>query len=112
MISAEEIKEMRDKMGVNQQQLAEILDVSQTTVARWESGQVKPTSDNAKNLVKLREVVKKSEEEDELDELRSTVSTGVSFLGTGLLGSVLGYGAAGLPGGIIGALMEKFLKRE
>ena len=38
------LKEFREKLNLTQRELSEILDIAQTTIARYELGKVKPTS--------------------------------------------------------------------
>lgn len=45
-----EFKELRKKAGLTQGQLAEKLDIGQSTVASWECGKTKPRADT---LIKL-----------------------------------------------------------
>ncbi len=48
------IKELREKAGITQMQLAEILKVSQSTIAMWETGYTMP---RAGTLPKLAQVL-------------------------------------------------------
>lgn len=48
------IKAMRKKRGLTQKQLAELLEVKQSNISRWESGVYLP---NATTLKKLAEVL-------------------------------------------------------
>lgn len=54
MVMAERIKEMRKKNKLNQEELAESIDVSPMTLRRWEWGQRSP---RAEELQKLSEVL-------------------------------------------------------
>ena len=49
------IKELREALGMTQQEVAEKLNVSQGAIAMWETGKAIPTSDK---LPKLAEVLK------------------------------------------------------
>ena len=44
MIFADYVKHVRQKLGVSQQQLAVALNVSFTTINRWENGHVMPSN--------------------------------------------------------------------
>lgn len=48
------IKIARTIKGIKQIELAELMDVSLTTISAWETGKYKPTTDN---LIKLSEVL-------------------------------------------------------
>ncbi len=50
-----QIKELREKNGLRQADLAKKLNISRTTVAKWENGQNFP---RRKNLVKLIQILK------------------------------------------------------
>ena len=47
------IRVLREKMGLSQQQVAEAVHVSQQAVARWESGLAKPRADLLPQLASL-----------------------------------------------------------
>lgn len=49
-----DIRSLRKAAGMTQQQLADIIGVTQTMVARWEAGRAKPSAKNAK---KIREML-------------------------------------------------------
>ncbi len=53
-ISPTVIKNLRKKLGVNQEKLAVLLGVSPGAVAAWEQGRAKPRGNNKKALVALR----------------------------------------------------------
>lgn len=55
-ISATTIKNLRKKLGVSQEKLAALLDVSPAAVAFWEQGRAKPRGKNRAALVALREI--------------------------------------------------------
>ena len=70
-IKAEDIKKFRAKKGLTQQQLASALNVSVTTVSRWESGLKEPSGSAAAIL-------------------KSLIAGGLG--GVGLLGGIAGLG--------------------
>lgn len=47
------IKEIRQKRGITQAQLADALNVCQSTVAMWENGENKPRTDKLPELAKI-----------------------------------------------------------
>lgn len=47
------IRSLRKAAGMTQQQLADIIGVTQTMVARWEAGRAKPSAKNAKKIKEL-----------------------------------------------------------
>ena len=54
-MTAEQIKELRSKLGISQDKLAAMLNVAPYTVRRWESGKVTPSplaEDKLKNIFK------------------------------------------------------------
>lgn len=46
-------KELRDKKGVTQQEIAKQLNISRTTVAMWENGSSKPRADKLVQLAQI-----------------------------------------------------------
>lgn len=52
MRAAQLIREARVRAGLTQQQLAERLGTSQSVVARWESGKVRPSLENLDRVVR------------------------------------------------------------
>ena len=47
------IRVLREKIGLSQQQVAEVVNVSQQAVARWENGLAKPRADLLPQLALL-----------------------------------------------------------
>lgn len=47
------LKELRQKAGLTQEQVAKLIDVDQTAVSHWESGRYKPLAKYQKKLAKL-----------------------------------------------------------
>ena len=66
------IKEARERLGLSQQQLAQQLKVSENIIKRFESGKLKPTIQQARQLekilgIKLLRPVESEEESEEAD---------------------------------------------
>ena len=49
------LKDARMSVGLTQEAVAKAMDISRTTVAMWETGQVNPTADKLPQLAKLYE---------------------------------------------------------
>lgn len=52
-VNAEEIKALRERLGMTQAQLADALETTVTTISRWENGARKPRGLYAKALERL-----------------------------------------------------------
>lgn len=48
------IKELRERLGETQEGLAQLLNVTASTVAKWEAGASRPTGDRALAILRLR----------------------------------------------------------
>ena len=57
-----EIKRIRKKHGLNQKELAEKADVSQSLIAKIESGKIEPSFSNAKKIFQALEELREKEE--------------------------------------------------
>ncbi len=55
-ISSKAIKNIRKKLGISQEKMAALLNVSPGAVAFWEQGRAKPRGENKAALVALRKV--------------------------------------------------------
>jgi DNA-binding transcriptional regulator YiaG len=58
-MKAEEIIRLRDKLGITQRKLAEMLGSTAATVARWETGQHQPRGGYLKALKELEKKAKR-----------------------------------------------------
>lgn len=56
IIFSERIKELRQKKGLTQQKLAEILGIKQNSYSDWETGKNEPSLENLVKLADLFEV--------------------------------------------------------
>ena len=52
-VSLERIKGLREKRGISQKQLAELLHISPPSVSNWEHGKTRPTKANLRTLAGL-----------------------------------------------------------
>ncbi|MDT7862017.1 MAG: multiprotein bridging factor aMBF1 [Saccharolobus sp.] len=78
------IKSAREKLGLSQQELAQKLKVSENIIKRFESGKLKPTLAQAKQLEKILNVklivpVEAEENSSELDDLELTLGDVVNI---------------------------------
>jgi DNA-binding transcriptional regulator YiaG len=55
LFTAEEIAELRTRLGLSQEKLAEECGVNRTAVCHWESGIRSPSGPSAKHLLHLRD---------------------------------------------------------
>jgi DNA-binding transcriptional regulator YiaG len=58
-MTSKEIKAVRKRLGLTQQELADMIAASQVTVARWETGLNEPKGAYLKALQELRKRLKK-----------------------------------------------------
>lgn len=56
-LTPEQIKDLRNRLGMNQDEMAELLDVSVGTIHRWEKGKTQPRAKRMKQLKILRQKV-------------------------------------------------------
>ncbi len=123
-IKGEEIKELRKKLGLTQEELARLLNVGFSTVNRWENNKATPTGQSLVVLSKLKELVEEAEsgEELNLDNLREIlrdlrsgrlVSKLRNFLPKSALGLMATSGMIGLVTGLlVSMLSDKFLSGD
>lgn len=57
MITPEEIRKLREKIGATQGDFAKALGISFSTVSRWESGKSEPTDIQEEQLVALKQLI-------------------------------------------------------
>lgn len=76
-----QIKELRKKTNLTQEQLADKMDISKKLVQNWESGKTIPA---AKYHLLLRIVFSMGEPDSEIDEVEEAIEKGASFSGTAL----------------------------
>ena len=118
-MTGKEIKELRKKLGLTQEEFAKLLGVGYTTVNRWENGKSEPRGQALITIKKFKELVEYAERGegftlDELREVLKEVESGkiVSGLAGILPGSLLGLVAAGgLIGFITGLSTALLLKK-
>jgi transcriptional regulator with XRE-family HTH domain len=115
------VKDLREKLGLNQAELASSLCVTQATVARWESEKSIPSGDAARRLKQLKALL---ELPAELERLRKILASegGLNAVAALLsLGSSVGgmigitavgalFGPLGLAGGAAAGLLFNLLK--
>jgi len=107
-MKGEEIRELRKKLGLTQEEFARLLGVGYTTINRWENGKSEPRGQASEILEKLKTIIEEAEKGrditlEELKEILKDLGNGrlVSNLSGIVPGSILGLVAAG---GLIGFL--------
>ncbi len=118
-MKGKEVRELRKKLGLTQQEFAQLLGVGFTTVNRWENDKSEPRGQALEALEKLSDLVEEAESDGDftLEELRGIlkeVESGklVSALSGSLPKSILGLVAAGGVIGFIAGLSTAFLIRK
>lgn len=87
-LSAEEIVEVREEVGLSQEKLAQVLNVTQTTLSRWETGKSEPHPGSQEKLVAINKLVEEQKQNEEItmDEILEAVLIGI---GSGVLGNAI-----------------------
>ena len=114
----EEIRGLRNDLGISQEALARAIGVSFATVSRWETGKAEPNPDQEQQLEALREVLQ-SEDVDKRKVRRVLTVAGIlgavtaaAFTGVTLV-TPLGGAIAGLVGGAARATaLAHLLKKD
>jgi len=120
-MTGKEIKELRQKLGLTQEEMAKLLGVGYTTINRWENGKVQPRGQALKILEKLKELVDEVESRDDVDikdikkvikglESGSLVSSLAGFLPSSVLGLIAMGGVVGFAAGLSAAMLINKLK--
>ena len=60
MVDGGELRRVRERAALTQEELAEVCHVTKSCVSRWESGEIYPTSTNARQLVEIVNVLEAS----------------------------------------------------
>lgn len=68
MTFSDKVKIARDKLGINQEQLAELMGVSRRSVVAWETAGTKPRGWRIRKLAELLEVSEDYLEDDEITD--------------------------------------------
>ena len=115
----EEIRELRKKLGLTQEEFARLLGVGYTTINRWENGKSEPRGQALEVLEKLKTIVEEAEKGkditlEELKEILKDLGNGrlVSNLSGIVPGSILGLVAAGGLVGFLTGLSTAYLVRK
>lgn len=70
----QQIKAVRKRLGLTQQELADMIAASQITVARWETGVKEPKGAYLQALKELTKRAKKNSEKQEIGGLRDRIA--------------------------------------
>ncbi len=118
-MSGDQIRELRKKLGLTQEEFAKLLGVGFTTVNRWENGKSEPRGQALEALEKLKALVDEAEKKkdfsvEDIREILKEIESGrlVSSLSGILPGSLLGLVAAGGLVGFIAGLSTAFLIKK
>ena len=118
-MTGKEIRELRKKLGLTQEEFAQLLGVGFTTVNRWENGKSEPRGQALEALEKLKTLIEEAEEGkdftiEDLREILRDIESGrlVSNLSGVIPKSVLGLVAAGGLVGFLTGLSTAFLIKK
>jgi DNA-binding transcriptional regulator YiaG len=89
MLSPSEIRQIRDRAGLTQEDFGQVFGVAKTTVSLWESGSRRPTDYHQAAIRQFAKKVEEAERKEELDEfvqmlVRGAAAAGVIWLLTQL----------------------------
>jgi len=87
-IDGQWIRQLRDRLGLTQQQLAQMLGVHPMTVSRWERDLAQPPPYNTQQLLLMDAGVEKMDKK-EIGRLMAMIATG---LFVGALALIVGFG--------------------
>ena len=87
----EDIKKMREELGITQEDLATILGVTKTTVGRYEIGKAKPVGDAMQKLLQIKMGMENPEHASLLKEVIQNVG------GTAIAAGLLSFSSALFP---------------
>ena len=100
-----EIKEIRKKLKINQDQFAKALGVSFSTISRWETGISSPNDVQREQIEALQDLLK--HKEVDTDKLRKAILT------IGLTGALFTAVAVGIQfSGVLGGVFSGFLSKN
>jgi transcriptional regulator with XRE-family HTH domain len=103
----EKLKKLRKNLGLSQSEMADFLDVTKNSVARWERNEVTPSSKYIRKIETLQEVVKKGDNKG-----YDPSDIGKYILGASMIASTGFFGPIGtLFGGIAGIGLLNKLKQ-
>lgn len=98
-----DVQEIRKKLGLTQEELAQLLGVSSKTISRWEtSGISSEKSASARKLIELKKV---TENKGGLNAIKDALGSAQGILGISAAASVVSALSPILAGGIFGTLI-------
>jgi DNA-binding transcriptional regulator YiaG len=99
-----EIKEIRKKLNINQDQFAKALGVSFSTISRWETGISTPNDVQREQIEALQDLMKKKEVDTE--KLRKALLT-IGITGALFTAVAVGIQFSGVLGGVFSGFLSK-----
>ena len=104
MIGSKEIKELREKLGATQSELAKALGISFSTVSRWESGISQPDDTQEEQIIALMQLV----ENKDVDERKLKKMLGLMGIGGVIATAIIaGFAITNPWGAAITSLIKK-----
>ncbi|MCF6147025.1 MAG: helix-turn-helix domain-containing protein [Candidatus Kuenenia sp.] len=74
MLSAKEIRELREKLGATQGEFAKALGISFSTISRWENDLAQPDDAQEEQLVALKQLIENKEVEIDTKKLKKMLT--------------------------------------
>ncbi len=74
MITAKEIRELREKLGATQGEFAKALGISFSTISRWENDLAQPDDTQEEQLVALKQLIESKEVEIDRKKLKKMLT--------------------------------------
>lgn len=115
-----DIRELREKLGLTQEEFARLLGVNFVTVNRWENDKAVPKGNSKQVLLRIKELVEEAEKGKgiTMQDLRSVVSevtsgslvgklAGRGIIPTGALGMLAFSGLTALAVGLLLKLLDR-----
>jgi len=99
-----EIKEIRKKLKINQDQFAKALGVSFSTISRWETGISSPNDLQREQIEALQDLLK--HKEVDTDKLRKAILT-IGLTGVLFTAVAVGIQLSGVLGGVFSGFLSK-----